>query len=275
MNNSRLEVQDKSKDYISPRDNKEVVKDSKINKTETGTETIQGIQGLPTNTNPEYQIFPDLRNPKHKNIMLTGLNNIVNSTQPEFNTKMYKSSTNITLLEKQKVNQNFRSRKMLEPINNLKFTSSKEIILNSIYPRKKKDMNRSISIPVLKSSSIKNLTELAIAFEKENKERETNLNNSNFDKKSIISDTHINNINVIDNVQNIYNLESENGDKDKEEGEIDDLKNSSRIKEIETEVTLIIDEELLVKHFVLIGNWMDLDQVSTALCCEIYVLALL
>jgi len=196
----------------------------------------------------DYKIFPDFKNPNHKSIILTSLNNLINGSQNEFKKKIsetnYQKETQrdkVNYLERNKVNQHYKSRRSLEPISQLKFTSSKEIIINSTHPKLKKNVNRSASNPNFQNipysqlgqhGSVKSLSDLSSFWE-------------NNDRKSVPSQPSI----ISEN--NFYN----NSAMEVEE-------NQNKLKEIENKITLTIDEEDLIKHFVLIENWMDFDHVN-------------
>jgi len=180
------------------------------------------------------KIFPDLKNKNHQSIILTGLNKILYNTQTEeFLSKetSSKSTSQLKLnsFEKNKVYKNHKSRKLLEPLSQLSFTSSKEIIINTIYPKKKRHMSKSISnLSIQPNKSVKCLSDISA------------LDNNLIEKKSIYSES------------NDVEFESAYG------GD-----NLNKIIENENDVTIIISEEDLIKHFVLIENWMEFDHVSS------------
>ena len=179
------------------------------------------------------KIFPDLKNKNHQSIIL-GLNKILYNTQSEEFLSKEASSRSTSQLklnsfEKNKVYKNHKSRKFLEPLNQLSFTSSKEIIINTIHPKKKRYMRKSISNSSIQpNNSVKCLSEIS-AFD-----------NNLIEKKSIYSES------------NIFEFESAYG------GD-----NLNKIREYENDVTIIISEEDLIEHFVLIENWMEFDHVSS------------
>ena len=155
----------------------------------------------------------------------------------EFNKKQLDSNYNMVNLEKIKVNHHYKSRKSLEPLSQLKFTSSKEIIINANNPKKniRNAVNRSVSIPVLNQhASVRSLSDLSSLWE-------------NNDRKSVVS------------IHSENNYHSEFEESQLNQFKLNDLK---EVRDSEKDVMLTIDEEDLIKHFVLIENWMEFDHVK-------------